>query len=288
MKYSATTVMIPDYDLGETAALLAELGYTGVEWRVRRIPDSARGCPWSPWGNVRNDLTPEMLKAEPGRVRDVSSQNGLAIAGLATAVAADNTEDIRLLAEGCASAGAPFFKVGAPRGYDRTANYNDLFAEALDAFGRAIDISRSFGVRIAVEIHRGTILVSASLAYRLVSQFSPRDIGVIYDLANMSMEGFETCRLALELLGPYLAHLHVGGHRPVAGGTRPDGSVRWDWEESSIFEGIVDYRQCFADLKSVGYDGFVSVEDFRADRGSREKLAEAIGYLMHVEEGLAG
>ena len=39
MKFSVTTVMMPDCDLDETAALLSELGYDGVEWRVRRIPE---------------------------------------------------------------------------------------------------------------------------------------------------------------------------------------------------------------------------------------------------------
>jgi len=56
MKISATTVMIPDLDMRNTAKLLSELGFDGAEWRCRHIPASERGKPFSPWGNVCNDF----------------------------------------------------------------------------------------------------------------------------------------------------------------------------------------------------------------------------------------
>lgn len=283
MRFCATTVMIPDYDLEETARLLSELGYDGVEWRVRRIPDSQAGKPYTPWGNVKNDLTPEKLAADPTPLLDVTKRYNLPIAGLATAVSASDLDDVRLAAEGCAACGAPFFRVGAPDRYDhRTQNYHDLYRRSVDAFGAAIRIVHGYGVRIVVEIHRGTLTVSASLAHRLVSNFAPADIGVIYDLSNMTMEGFECCRMALELLGPYLTHVHVGGHRPVQKETRPDGTVVWEWEGTSLAAGLIDYPQCLADLKAVGYQGFVSVEDFRA-LTVREKLEESIRYLKALD-----
>lgn len=281
MRFSATTVMIPDYDLEETARLLAELGYDASEWRVRRIPSEQRDKPYSPWGNVKNDLTPEKLVAAPQALVDVSRRYGLAIAGLATNVSADQTDDIRRIAEGCAACGAPFFRVGAPDRYPGDGNYHDLFDRAVKAYKKAIEITRSYGVRIVVEIHRGTLTVSASLAHRLVSCFDPKDIGVIYDLSNMTMEGFECARLGIELLGPYLAHVHAGGHSPIPKETRPDGEVVWGWEGVSLAAGLMDYEQCLRELKTTGYTGCVSLEDFRA-LPTRDKLAEGIGYFHAV------
>lgn len=283
MRFSATTVMIPEYDLEETAQLLSELGYDGAEWRVRRIRSELNGQPYSPWGNVKNDLTPEKLAENPGMLVDVSKRYNLDIVGLATAVKADDLDDIRLIAEGCAACGAPFFRVGAPDGYDRTQNYNDLFRKAVDAYGKAIEITHGYGVRIVVEVHRGTLTVSAGLAHRLVSHFDPRDIGVIYDLANMSMEGFECARMGLELLGPYLAHVHVGGYRPEPQEARADGTVAWDWENTSLAAGLMDYEQCMADLKAVNYEGYISLEDFRGIP-SQDKLKEGITYLKTMDE----
>lgn len=286
MRFCATTVMIPDHDLEETARLLFELGYDGAEWRVRRIPESQRGQPYSPWGNVKNDLTPETLAANPALLLDASQRYNLAIAGLATAVRADDLDEVRLAAEGCAACGAPFFRVGAPDGYNRTQDYNDLYRRAAEAFGKALEIVRGYGVRAVVEIHRGTLTVSASLAHRLVSNFDPRDIGVIYDLSNMTIEGYECCRMGLELLGPYLAHVHAGGHRPVPHETRPDGTVVWGWEGASLAAGLMDYEQCLTDLKAVGYQGFISVEDFRP-LPIRSKLDESLRYLKALDERIS-
>ena len=283
MRFSATTVMIPDCDLEETAQLLSELGYDGAEWRVRRIPDAQRGQPYTPWGNVKNDLTPEKLAESPDVLVDVSKRYGLDNVGLAPAVNADNIDDLRLIAAACAACGAAFFRVGAPDGYDRTQNYNDLFRKAVDAYGKAIEIARGYGVRIVVEVHRGTLTVSASQAHRLVSHFDPRDIGVIYDLSNMTMEGFECARMGMELLGPYLAHVYVAGHRPAPQETRADGTVDWDWEGVSLAAGLMDYEQCLADLKAVGYEGYISLEDFRPIP-SRDKLEEGIAYLRALDE----
>ena len=37
-RYAAFTVMMPDYTIEESAALLSKLGYDGVEWRVHNVP----------------------------------------------------------------------------------------------------------------------------------------------------------------------------------------------------------------------------------------------------------
>ena len=156
MKYSVTTVLLPEYDLEETAELLSRLGYDGVEWRVRRIPEGQRGQPYSPWGNVKNDLPPERFAAEGERLRRVCADYGLAIAGIASNAACTDLDDVRLLAEGCAACGASFFRLGAPTGYNRTRPYPELLQEAVDAFGAALEITRGYGVKPVVEIHMGT------------------------------------------------------------------------------------------------------------------------------------
>ena len=283
MKYCATTVALPQFDMRETSELLSRLGFDGAEWRVRRISEERRGAPYSPWGNHKNDLSPDNLKARADELKAMERDYGVAIAGLATAVEADQLEDIRILSEGAAACDAPFFRVGAPKRYDRTTNYNDLYDEAVRAYEGALEITRSYGVRVLVEIHNGTIMVSASLAYRIVSHFDPKDIGVIYDTNNMTREGFETYRMGMELSGPYLAHLHVGNHAPKPGETLEDGTVAWGWEGASLAAGLTDYRQVMADLKAVGFDGFISIEDFR-DMDAEEKLKEGIGYLKGIEK----
>lgn len=278
MKISATTVMLPQYDMDETAALLSRLGYDGAEWRIRWIPEGERGKSYTPWGNVKNDYTPQMFAENPEKLIEVSRRHKIAIAGVACSVSANDPKDIELLAKGAAAAKAPFIRVVAPRNYDRKVNYNVLFAEATEAFSKALDITRSYGVRILIEMHVGTIFVSSGLAHRFVSRFEPSEIGVIYDLANIIQEGYENPRMALELLGPYVGHVHLGGSAPRPGPRQADGTINWHWEGTPLAEGVLDVKQAIRDLKDAGYDKFISVEDFR-DLPVEEKLKEDIAYL---------
>jgi sugar phosphate isomerase/epimerase len=289
MKCCATTVSLPMFDLEETAELLSRLGYDGAEWRVRRIPEDKRGEPFTPWGNVKNDISPDNLKAEAERIKAVSGKRNLDIVAIAANAPAGDAEQVTLLAEGAAAlAGhrgraAPLVRLGAPDRYYRQANYRRLFEEAAAAFARALEITRANGVRAVIEIHVGTLWESASAACRFVSRFDPADIGVIFDVANMTNRGREDWRLGMEMLGPYLAHVHAGGSRPLAAGD-PDetGNVAWKREACSLAAGETDMRDVLECLAAVGYEGYVSVEDFRPI-DPEEKLTTELAFLKSIE-----
>jgi sugar phosphate isomerase/epimerase len=285
MKYSVTSVILPELDVAETCRLLQELGYDGVEWRVRYTPADAAGKGYSFWGAHKTDLSPANLVARADEVARITADHGLAIPSIAANLRCDELEDVKLLAEGVARLGNVPIRLGAPTGYDRTANYNDLYEQAVEAYGKAIAVLKPFGLRAIIEIHGNTIMVSASLAHRIVSNFSPDEMGVIYDINNMTRDGFETFRIGMELLGDYMQHCHAGGWRPVEKGRREDGTLDWDLEGCSLAESRLDVPLFMADLKAVGYQGFISIEDFR-DMDPREKLSTEIAYLRRVEAGL--
>ena len=125
-------------------------------------------------------------------------------------------------------------------------------------------------------------MVSASLAYRIASNFSPDEMGVIYDMNNMAKDGFETSRIGLELLGPYVQHCHAGGWRPVEEDRREDGTLDWVYEGCDLSDSILDIPQFIADLKAVNYQGFISIEDFR-QISHEVKLRRQIAYLRSID-----
>lgn len=291
MRLSVTTVMIPELDLRETVALLQRLGFQGAEWRVRRIPPDKRTAPWSFWGNHKNDLTPERFLQEAREIRKLCDDHGLKLVALAPQVRADQPDELKLLADGAAEAafcgptgtaiasGTPvMIRIAAPRDYDGRIPYPDLYDEAVEAFGKAIEITRSRRVKTVVEIHNGTIVPSASLAHRLISHFDPKDIGAIYDVNNLAADGYETPKLALELLGPYLAHVHLGGRKPVPGVPDARGTVAWKFEGCPLAEARLPLPEIFTLLKARGYQGFLSLEDFRPGP-AEPKLVESLAYL---------
>ena len=207
LKYSATSVFMPHLDLEDTCALLRRNGYDGLELRVRYFTGDPKEPP-SPWGRHITDVSPDNFGAKAASIKSTLKAHGLRLVAIASNASALELDVIRKLAEGAAAAGCPLVRVGAPRRYTGEVNYLDLFAEAVTAFEKAIEITRANGVRCMIEIHGGTIFVSASLAHRLLSRFDPADIGVIYDPQNMVSDGYETTPMALDLLGDYLAHVH--------------------------------------------------------------------------------
>jgi len=282
MKFSLTTVALPHLSLEETVDFAARLGYDGIELRVRRIPIPARIQPYSFWGNHKNNLNPDNFAQLAPRIRQLCGDRGLAIPALASNATAADLDDLRRLAEGAAMCGCPLVRIGAPRRYDGSVPYRELYAEAVEAFGRALEVVKPFGVRGLLEIHGGTINVSAGLAYRLVSNFPPESIGVIYDVQNMVREGYEGARLGLDVLGPYLAHIHVGGHGPEPGERDEQGTVRWVWKPRELAKGLLSMPDVLAELRRVGYDRFVTVEDLRQDVDAEMKFRTAIEYLRRL------
>ena len=72
-------------------------------------------------------------------------------------------------------------------------------------------------------------------------------------------------RMGMELLGPYLAHCHIGNGVPVpdkADLSGPDDRQDYTWTFSELRKGVANIPEIIEDLKSVGYSGYISLEDF--------------------------
>jgi len=284
MKISATTVMMPEYDMRETAECLARLGFDGAEWRCRHIPENAKGQPYSPWGNVKNDFSPDNLAERGAELIALSREYNLEIACLATAMRADELEEVRKVAEGCAKWGISMFRIGAPRAYNPSENYRVLIDDTIRALAKALEITRPFGVRVLLEIHRNTVCCSASQAWNIVREFDPKDIGVIFDIANMSLgQGYEPTKMGLDLLGEYVAHVHAGGGQPMPAERNKYGQLQYRWETVDLADSIIDVSLFCQELKARNYQGFISIEDFRPIP-FEEKVAPQLQYLRSLLE----
>jgi sugar phosphate isomerase/epimerase len=87
--------------------------------------------------------------------------------------------------------------------------------------------------------------------------------------------------MGLELLGPYLSHVHAKNSVWVKTGEE-DGVTAWEWRMAPVKRGQADWTKIVAALKKVGYDGWLSFEDF-SEGETRAKLAEALTYLKQLE-----
>jgi sugar phosphate isomerase/epimerase len=244
-------------------------------------------------------VDPARLVELAPELRRLTEEAGLECCSLATYVGVHQLEAIERAMQAAQAMDCPRIRVNTP-GYDRSRNYNELYAETTAHLREVETLARRYGVEANVETHFGNITASAALIHRLVSQFDPQYIGVIYDPGNMVHEGYECWRLGMELLGPYLHEVHAKNAiwEPMdelpqgmfATGAKPtekqaaDGTVLWQPHFSGMRTGFANWQQIMEDLKAVGYDGWIAFEDFSEDEGDVEtKCARNLAYLKNYE-----
>jgi len=281
MKYSVFTVCMPEFTVDEAIDKLAAWGYDGVEWRVRNQQPSADGKPGF-WAGNRCTITLDEVVDKAESVGKHCRDAGLEVASLASYLKCDELADIERVFVACGKMGAPQARVGVP-GYDGTVNYRELFDKAVEDYGKVEKLARKHGVKAVIELHMGNITPSASAGYRFVGHFDAKHVGVIHDAGNMVIEGFENFQFGMELLGEYLAEVHVKNAAWRKGGRGPNGQQLYERSWAQLREGQVNWADMMRALKSVGYDGWLSLEDFSTDRTTEEKLPNALEYLKELE-----
>ena len=275
MKIGVFTVMLPDLTPEQAAQELKAAGYDGVEWRVTRTPPERRAESPSFWGN--NLCTLEPTPTDAHRARTLAQANGLEMPSLGTYIDVGDLAAIEEALRFAQIAGAPQFRV-RPGNLSAGPTYAACFELARNFLAEVEPLARRYNVKLLIEMHFGTISPSASLAYRLVSHFDPETIGVIYDVGNMVYEGFEDYRIAFELLGPYLAHVHFKN----TAFTRPEGGGVWSPCFAPLEDGVVNFSEFVAVLAETGYDGWLVVEDFSGVRSSREALRHNLAFIRNL------
>ena len=115
--------------------------------------------------------------------------------------------------------------------------------------------------------------------FMLVNGFDPKYIGVIYDCGNMVYEGYEPFGMGLDILGEYLAHVHVKNAAMTIKSRDELGANVWSGDFAPFKEGSMYIPKLFKALKARGYNGFVSVEDFSNESDTDTKLKDNLEFL---------
>jgi len=251
MKHSAFTVLFPDRGLDEVFQLLSRLGYDGVELRVKED----------------YHVAPDQLLSCVGRLTALMSRTGLEVPVLGTYLPVTDLETLLPVFEAADRLGAKGVRVSLGPPLDGTRSYWEVLAEAQRGVEALVKAIRPFLAKALLEIHFRTAIASPSLAYLLLKPFDPARVGVIYDPANMIIEGREDWRLGLDVIGDFLAHVHVKN----TAWYREKGWA-WRWEE--LATGIVDWGEMIRILSAHGYAGYLSNENL-----SRVVLPGATGFV---------
>ena len=293
MKFSVFTASTPDWSPAEAASTLAAQGWDGIEWRVTDQADSPEPGFWA--GNLATWPMTGLEESLPEIAR-LTREAGLEYSGLGGYARCDNHEQVERILAATAALGARQVRVNVlPLGNSTMGGqaasgipYPQLFDSTREHYEWVAARAEHHGVKALVELHHGTITSSASAARRLLEGLDPRHVGVIHDLGNLVIEGWEDPLPALQLLGPYLAHIHVKNARWVRQDERDEsGAAVWINEWAPLAEGQGSVLAYFRALAGVGYDGWVTVEDFSTELPLAERTAGNLDYLRRTA-ALAG
>ena len=288
MKLAVYTCSTPEYDIEQAVALIKEMGYNAVEWRVHSTAplaedDPRRNLPEKEkyaqryWIANKATLNINNIMQDYLRAKKACDEAGMEIVNLAASPkgGVENLENLLAAAAaiGCKTVRGPMVK------YDPAKPYWEQFENLREYLRQAEPMLRKHGVKLLIETHHGMLVSSASSALRLLEGFDPDYFGVIYDPGNMVYEGYENYQLGFEMLGKYLAHVHVKNAALVPAGEDEFGATEYNKAWMPLHKGSANLFAMIKALKKVGYDGVISVEDFSDEKPTREKLEEALAYL---------
>lgn len=291
MKYSVCSVCLPEYSIEDTVKLLRDTGYEGVEWRVAQLPPAVKPANMDYsrryWHYNRSTVDENALQSEAVRVRKLCDEAGIETVLLSSYRGVWETETAVQLMQAAPVFGCRNLRIKVPD-YDGKEHYRELFDRTLDQVREIEQLARQYDVRVNFEIHMGTIIPSASAAYRLVSHFDPDYVGVIYDPGNFIYEGYENYQMGVELLSEYIAHVHVKNAIWKINDSAGTGADKWEAQFAPLHRGYANYTRIFEVLKAAKYNGWLSVEDFSNEADTRTKLHENRSFLQEMIKTVGG
>ncbi len=244
MKLAGHTMGMPGMDIFESITFCRELGLDGIE--VRCAEDG--------------QMHLEALSADDiSRIRDHALAEGVEFACLTpyyrdfmTPEAAEATLDGYRLACGIArELNCPIVRAISGVWPQEGRERQEVFDRTVAGMKQAAVIAEDSGVVLAVETHGGQLAFSAMDTFEFVEAIGHPSVGVLWDPYWVHVRGEETVAETLNLISPWIVHVHAKNVRFDAEGTRH--TVLLD-------EGELDWCEIVAGLAAIDYDAYISDE----------------------------
>ncbi len=221
----------------DTAALIAEAGYGGVDYTVR------------PGGHVE----PAKVADDLPRAVAAAKKAGLAVEMISTAITSARDKHTEPLLRTAAQLGVKIYRYGAFT-YDETLGIWPTLQKHRAAIQELAALNQSLGLHGAIQNHAGP-RVGGPLwdLYELLRDVDPRWSGVQYDIRHAVAEGGQSWPLALRLLAPWIKSTDLKDFK---------------WQQTSgkavienvpLGEGIVPFEAYFKRVRELQLSGPISV-----------------------------
>lgn len=280
MKLSVYTLACPEMTFQEAAQQLADLGIEGVEWRVSDVGEDIDFNPFDPgrfWGANRATLPVDDVVHAARDVAKITADYGLETSFVAGGTHPTNLDQIRCEMEAAGILGAPAIRVSPGGGPDISCDA--AFDKARMQWDAVEQVAAETGIKAVVETHHQSLVPTSSAARRLMEGRDPANVGVLWDPGNMVFEGHERPEYGLSIIEPWLCHVHVKNARPVVQGAGEHGQLQWGYEWCTLRNGMVNWPAVVETLSDIGYEGYLSLEDFNPATQAEFKLQDFVDFI---------
>ncbi len=246
----------------EIVELIRQVGAGGIEWGLNGL---------------------DTIEADCKEMKQLSDDAGMEVVSFINGGPLFKTEEILRWSEAVANTGVRMLRVAHPwyawdyeEALHQPDRYDDLIKMTREGLERLEQVGQQFGIRYVMETHGSSVFASPVAAHFLVAGLDPKLFGIIYDPANTYIEGFVRPRGAVEIIGPYMAYLHIKNLRwKTTMKTLPGNRERevWVYEKCALDQGLVDYQEVFFALNCAGLNPWLSFEEMYSEK---EQIADEI------------
>jgi L-ribulose-5-phosphate 3-epimerase len=238
----------------DTAALIAEAGYSGIDYAVR------------PGGHV----IPEKVQDDLPRAVEAAKKAGLKVEMITTGINDPRDKHTEPLLRTAAKVGVKVYRYGNFN-YDLKLGVWESLQKHKAALKELGSMNQSLGLHGAVQNHAGPRVGGPVWdLYELMRDLDPRWSGVQYDIRHAVVEGAQSWPIALRLLAPWIKCTDIKDFRWQQ--TPGKGTV----ENVPLGEGIVPFDAYFKLVSELKISGPVSVHlEYPPFERSPRPLSEA-------------
>ena len=137
-------------------------------------------------------------------------------------------------------------------------------------------MAASHGLVVSIEQHGGRLTASAGQCLDLLRGVANDSLGVVYDPGNAVREGFERPKVQVEMLGPMIKAVHIKNCMTKSADA-PQVVIPVD--QTRVDQGVLDWAEIIAEVKRIGFDDYLTLEDFASFDSLEEKFRYDVEYL---------
>jgi sugar phosphate isomerase/epimerase len=254
-RIAVLSAVLPSRSLDRVLASLSEAGLAAVELAV------------GPGMSLET-----AREAEVCRARAALERVGLQACGVAAPASWPiGSPELETAVRIAADVGGQFVRAFAPP-YDLSRPAAGQLADASSALQHLRIRTADLAVDLLLETAQGTVAPSPELASRVIRGADVEALGVVYDPANMVVEGGLQAEYTVSYLGPLLRHVHAKNQVFVR------SNSGFHNRRTALDRGYVDWVDVGAALTRHDYAGFVSI-DHLSGRPSIKRLRADVATL---------